>query len=377
MRLEPDDEFNTKSGGCEDMNTAQVIPFQKPPQPKQEAGKSMYSDKFVQGYVMSSRLYRKEVWPFLSDAARNVYEQLENWINGQLKETDHISHRQIQGGELKGSNKLSSATVSSGLKELIWFEVVTVIEKNNRIGNKYRINEVSLVEYFEQFSALEIKALRFSNESASISEALQLVKRQPISNESASASGSGASIDIPLDSLEFKKRTSLVDNSETEIFSDSVEYHEDNKNLYNLRELAGVYTIQTDLADQAKRINPKLDDAKILSELKNFAQWSTSREKTTAQGWMNYWIYRIQKLSTTKAKSSKPKSKGLSDAQLNYFASELCNHHDFRSKHSNVGESQKAFETRISSNIRKPEYAEKYGPYLHELGFVVDLGASL
>lgn len=377
MRLEPDDEFNTKSGGCEDMNTAQVIPFQKPPQPKQEAGKSMYSDKFVQGYVMSSRLYRKEVWPFLSDAARNVYEQLENWINGQLKETDHISHRQIQGGELKGSNKLSSATVSSGLKELIWFEVVTVIEKNNRIGNKYRINEVSLVEYFEQFSALEIKALRFSNESASISEALQLVKRQPISNESASASGSGASIDIPLDSLEFKKRTSLVDNSETEIFSDSVEYHEDNKNLYNLRELAGVYTIQTDLADQAKRINPKLDDAKILSELKNFAQWSTSREKTTAQGWMNYWIYRIQKLSTTKAKSSKPKIKGLSDAQLNYFASELCNHHDFRSKHSNVGESQKAFETRISSNIRKPEYAEKYGPYLHELGFVVDLGASL
>lgn len=377
MRLEPDVEFNTKSGGCEDMNTAQVIPFQKPPQPKQEAGKSMYSDKFVQGYVMSSRLYRKEVWPFLSDAARNVYEQLENWINGQLKETDHISHRQIQGGELKGSNKLSSATVSSGLKELIWFEVVTVIEKNNRIGNKYQINEVSLVEYFEQFSALEIKALRFSNESASISEALQLVKRQPISNESASASGSGASIDIPLDSLDIKKRTSLVDNSETEIFSDSVEYHEDNKNLYSLRELAAVYTIQTDLADQAKRINPKLDDAKILSELKNFAQWSTSREKTTAQGWMNYWIYRIQKLSTTKAKSSKPKSKGLSDAQLNYFASELCNHHDFRSKHSNIGESQKAFESRINTNIRKPEYADTYGPYLHELGFVVDLGASL
>lgn len=375
--MEPDDEFNTKSGGCEDMNTAQVIPFQKPPQPKQEAGKSMYSDKFVQGYVMSSRLYRKEVWPFLSDAARNVYEQLENWINGQLKETDHISHRQIQGGELKGSNKLSSATVSSGLKELIWFEVVTVIEKNNRIGNKYRINEVSLVGYFEQFSALEIKALRFSNESASISEALQLVKRQPISNESASASGSDASIDIPLDSLEFKKRTSLVDNSETEIFSDSVEYHEDNKNLYSLRELAGVYTIQTDLADQAKRINPKLDDSKILSELKNFAQWSTSREKTTAQGWMNYWIYRIQKLSATKAKSSKPKSKGLSDAQVNYFVSELCNYQSFKSKHSNIGESQKAFETRISSNIRKPEYAEKYGPYLHELGFVVDLGASL
>ena len=179
------------------------------------------------------------------------------------------------------------------------------------------------------------------------------------------------------ENLNKEKNDVPVDNSETEIFSDSVEYHEDNKNLYSLRELAGVYTIQTDLADQAKRINPKLDDAKILSELKNFAQWSTSREKTTAQGWMNYWIYRIQKLSATKAKSSKPKSKGLSDAQVNYFVSELCNYQSFKSKHSNIGESQKAFETRISSNIRKPEYAEKYGPYLHELGFVVDLGASL
>ena len=40
MRLEPDDEFNTKGGGCEDMNTAQVIPFKKSPQPKQEADMS-------------------------------------------------------------------------------------------------------------------------------------------------------------------------------------------------------------------------------------------------------------------------------------------------------------------------------------------------
>ena len=58
------------------MNTAQVIPFKKPSQSKQEAGKDMYSDRFEQGHVMSSRLYRKEVWPFISDAARNVYMEL-------------------------------------------------------------------------------------------------------------------------------------------------------------------------------------------------------------------------------------------------------------------------------------------------------------
>lgn len=361
--METDVEFNTKGGGCEDMNTAQVIPFQKPTQPKQEAGKSMYSDKFVQGYVMSSRLYRKEVWPFLSDAARNVYAELENRINGHNKESDFVSYSQLQGGDLEGSRQLGRKTVSFGIKELIELGVVSIVESGKQGVKKYRLNDISLKD-------------RFTKETSSLTTPVHKQNQDRFTKETKTGSPSELTIDNK-NLLDIKKRTSSVDNSETEIFSDSVEYHGDNKNLYSLRELAGVYTIQTDLADQAKRINPKLDDAKILSELKNFAQWSTSREKTTAQGWMNYWIYRIQKLSTTKAKSSKPKSKGLSDAQLNYFASELCNHHDFRSKHSNIGESQKAFESRINTNIRKPEYADTYGPYLHELGFVVDLGASL
>ena len=101
------------------MTAVKVINFpkQQAPQPKQEAGKSMYSDKFVQGYVMSSRLYRKEVWPFLSDAARNVYAELENRINGHNKESDFVSYSQLQGGELEGSRQLGRKTVSFGIKE--------------------------------------------------------------------------------------------------------------------------------------------------------------------------------------------------------------------------------------------------------------------
>lgn len=167
----------------------EVVQF---PQNKRKA----MSDQLSSGFIMKSRLYHNEVEPFLTDAAKNVYSAIMGFTNGFNKPSDHISHRQIQGGKLKGSNKLGSATVTSGLKELIWFGVISVIEKNNRIGNKYQINEVSLVEYFEKFSASVIKAQRISNESASISEALQLVKHQRISNESASASASGASIDI-------------------------------------------------------------------------------------------------------------------------------------------------------------------------------------
>ena len=72
-------------------------------------GKKM-ADKFEKGYVMSSRLYRQEVRPFLSDAAKNVYAELEDRINGfKDKITDHVSYSQLQGGKLAGSKKMGTS----------------------------------------------------------------------------------------------------------------------------------------------------------------------------------------------------------------------------------------------------------------------------
>jgi hypothetical protein len=180
--LEPDDEFNTKGGGCEDMNTAQVIPFQKPTQPKQEAGKSMYSDKFVQGYVMSSRLYRKEVWPFLSDAARNVYAELENRINGHNKESDFVSYSQLQGGDLEGSRKLGRTTVSNALQELIKLEVITVIADGKKGLKSYRINDISLKD-------------RFTNGTSTVTGLVQLQDQDQSTNETKTSPVTGLTID--------------------------------------------------------------------------------------------------------------------------------------------------------------------------------------
>ena len=123
-------------------------------------GKKM-ADKFEKGYVMSSRLYRQEVRPFLSDAAKNVYAELEDRINGfKDKVTDHVSYSQLQGGKLEGSKKLSTKTVSNGLKELLKLGVISIVSENSRKGNEYQINEVSLVEHFTKESAtLPSKAL--------------------------------------------------------------------------------------------------------------------------------------------------------------------------------------------------------------------------
>lgn len=110
-------------------------------------------DKFERGYVPSSRLYRYEVRPFLTDAAKNVYAELEDRINGfKDKTTDHVSYSQLQGGKLEGAKKISAVTVRKGLKELIDLGVISVVSESSRKGNEYQINEVSLIEHFKKCS---------------------------------------------------------------------------------------------------------------------------------------------------------------------------------------------------------------------------------
>ena len=147
-------------------------------------GKKM-ADKFEKGYVMSSRLYRQEVRPFLSDAAKNVYAELEDRINGfKDKITDHVSYSQLQGGKLPGSKKLSTKTVSSGLKELLNLGVITLVSENSRKGNEYQINEVSLVE-------------RFTKESTTLpSKALSLVKGSTLPSEAIATLPSKDTIEL-------------------------------------------------------------------------------------------------------------------------------------------------------------------------------------
>ena len=319
----------------------------------------MYSDKFAQGYVMSSRLYRKEVWPFLSDAARNVYAELENRINGHNKESDFVSYSQLQGSELEGARQLGRKTVSAGLKELIKYGIITVVSSGKQGMKSYRLNEVSIKDRFTKGTSSPSTPVHKGNQTSSPST--------PVTSSLGEHT-----IDNPLDLLENKKKNLPVDKSKSEMFGDSVKYHEDNKNLYSLRELAGVYTIQSDLVDQIVERCPDFTNEQIMSELKNFAQWSTGRDKTTAQGWMNYWIYRIQKLSAPKAQSkklAKAKSKGLSDAQIDYFAAKLTAFHEFAAMYANVGETQKSFTARVASKLRDPEQLKQWASYLKDVGF--------
>ena len=141
------------------LKQAEIIPISK--------GKSNMTDKFEEGHVRSSWQYRRDVYPFLSDAARHVYFMLEGYINGFNKESDYVSYSQLQEEKRHKDNpkarKSSSKTVSKGLDELISLGVISVISTHPKLGNQYKINEVSLADHF-------------TKESTSPSTALYLVK---------------------------------------------------------------------------------------------------------------------------------------------------------------------------------------------------------
>ena len=195
------------------MNTAPVIQFPKPQQEQQEASRGMYSDRFRKGYVMSSRLYREEVYPFISDAARNVYAELENRINGHNKESDFVSYSQLQGGELVGSRKLSSRTVTNGVKELLDLGVIKVVESGKQGVKKYQLNDISLVDYFTNESTLPSKVVKESTLPS---------KANHFTNESETTLPSKDTIDNK-NSLDNKKKKLPVDNLDSEMFDSSLD----------------------------------------------------------------------------------------------------------------------------------------------------------
>lgn len=273
------------------MNTAQVIPFKKPSQPAQGAGKSMYSDKFDQGYVMSSRLYRKEVWPFISDAARNVYAELENRINGHNKESDFVSYSQLQGGDLPGARQLGRKTVSAGLKELIKYGVISVVASGKQGMKSYRLNEISIKD-------------RFTKGTSSPTTPVPPVNQTSSPTTPVTSSLGEHTIDTPIDPLENNKNKAPAEFIPQDRGAlNFIDYHSDDPKLYTLKDLSGTYPIKQDFMAQAAVSFPKLSQAIVLEQLKELAQWSVGQPERISQKWMTTWLNWLRNYQPAKPKA--------------------------------------------------------------------------
>lgn len=287
------------------MNTAQVIPFKKPSQPAQGAGKNMYSDKFDQGYVMSSRLYRKEVWPFISDAARNVYAELENRINGHNKESDFVSYSQLQGGDLPGARKMGRTTVSTALQELVKLGVISVIASGKQGMKSYRLNEISLKD-------------RFTNKTSTVTGLVSQQDQNGTASEPVTSPVTGHTIDTPIESLENNKNKAPAEFVPQDRGAlNFIDYHSDDPKLYTLKDLSGTYPIKQDFMAQAVVSFPKLSQDIVLEQLKELAQWSVGQPERISQKWMTTWLNWLRNYQPAKPKAEKPKASKKSNANLN------------------------------------------------------------
>lgn len=292
------------------MTAAKIIKFQKAElQPQREAGKSMYSDKFDQGYVMSSRLYRKEVWPFLSDAARNVYAELENRINGHNKESDFISYSQLQGSDLPGARQLGRKTVSAGLKELIELGVISVISTGKQGVKSYRLNEVSIKD-------------RFTNETSSPSEPVPVVNQNSSPSEPVTSSPSEHTIDSYIESIrknDDKREGEFVAQNKSML--QFIEYYPQDSTRYSIKEFANNYPVANDFTKQAVASFPNLSSEQIHGLLKELGQWALKNETVqTPQSWISTWLTflknhqsKIQEKAGKTSTAAKPKTGGRRD----------------------------------------------------------------
>lgn len=256
---------------------AVVVPF-----PKQ--GQQTMSDRFTKGFVAVSRLYLSDVRPFLSPAAKDVYEELNARITGFGKESDHVSYSQLQGGELEGSKKTSPATIRKGIKELVDLGVISIVSEHARKGNEYRINEVSLVEHFKNKS------------TTSKNEALQKLKCEDFKKCSASTSKIEDTIDnfIDIKNEEEGACEKIEPVQQQEKINPSqffVEYKNEDWTSCSFKQVTEKYpsAIQ-DFISQGEAIFTDLSKTEILEELKKMSTWSVSAFKRTPQKWMVVWL---------------------------------------------------------------------------------------
>ncbi|MCO8073137.1 hypothetical protein NI470_05410 [Acinetobacter lwoffii] len=254
---------------------------------------------------MSSRLYRKEVWPFISDAARNVYVELENRINGHNKESDFVSYSQLQGSDLPGARQLGRKTVSAGLKELIKYGVISVVASGKQGMKSYRINEISIKD-------------RFTKGTSSPMTPVSLVNQTSSPTTLVTSSLGEHTIDTPIESLENNKNKAPAEFVPQDRGAlNFIDYHSEDSKLYSLKDLSGTYPIKQDFMAQAAVSFPKLSQAIVLEQLKELAQWSVGQPERISQKWMTTWLNWLRNYQPAKPKTDKPKASKKPNANLN------------------------------------------------------------
>ena len=261
------------------MNTAQLIQFQKPAKPKQEAIVDIQKNE--DGYTPLPN--------FICDEGYLAV------LDGDAIKCLIFLNRHVRGFHLK----------SKGMSETLVKKITGI--KDGRTVQKYmaELAKYKIIDIQKERGKSNVYFLTFDNRLPT-----QHVGTfdAPTQNVPTSDVGTPPTQHVPttthmpcgsVKEIDLKENIKINnDDNAHETFVPQergmlqfIEYHVEDQKAYSLKELTQVYpTTQADLVAQAKVSFPNMSPDQITSELKKLAQWSLTAEKRISQKWMTTWL---------------------------------------------------------------------------------------
>lgn len=261
------------------MNTAQLIQFQKPAKPKQEAIVDIQKNE--DGYTPLPN--------FICDEGYLAV------LDGDAIKCLIFLNRHVRGFHLK----------SKGMSETLVKKITGI--KDGRTVQKYmaELAKYKIIDIQKERGKSNVYFLTFDNRLPT-----QHVGTfdAPTQNVPTSDVGTPPTQHVPttthmpcgsVKEIDLKENIKINnDDNAHETFVPQergmlqfIEYHVEDQKAYSLKELTQVYpTTQVDLTAQAKVSFPNLTTEQITGELKKLAQWSLTAEKRISQKWMTTWL---------------------------------------------------------------------------------------
>ena len=254
------------------MNTAQLIQFQKPAKPKQEAIVDIQKNE--DGYTpLPNYLVDGDFVAKMTGNALKCYVVINRFSKGFSRKNWAMESKFLQ----RKTGIKKPHTLFEAVKQLEGFGLLSVHREDGKT-NKFTIATPCLK------TALPINSTTAENGHSTTA-----------GNGHSTTAGNGHT----KKEIDLKENIKINnDDNAHETFVPQergmlqfIEYHVEDQKAYSLKELTQVYpTTQVDLTAQAKVSFPNLTTEQITGELKKLAQWSLTAEKRISQKWMTTWL---------------------------------------------------------------------------------------
>lgn len=286
------------------MNTAQLIQFQKPAKPKQEAIVDTCKED---GFTPLPNFICDEGYLAVLDGdALKCLVFLNRHVRGFHLDSKGMSETLIK----KITGIKDGRTVQKYMSQLAKYQLIN-IQKEKGKSNVY------FLTFEDRLPTQHVGTLNVPTQQVPTCD-VGSVPTQDVGSSTYMACGSVKEIYLKENIKENNKNKAPSDFIPQDRGAlNFIDYHSDDPKLYTLKDLSGTYPIKQDFMAQAAVSFPKLSQDIVLEQLKELAQWSVGQPERISQKWMTTWLNWLRNYQPAKPKTEKPKAAKKSNANLN------------------------------------------------------------